>query len=290
MVGRRIADIVDRVDRTIGDPRVEDRQVKIKLTTGGQVTLQEGGGVQPKLIVGARLPLPSLERRSNLFLDVGGAATPSATELASPVVENVEKTGSAGLEYLSLTTWPVSFGVHLGMNYEAGPQGTIRPFVRWEKDLGPHRYYLTQEVFYKTKSGFGTRSYAHTDYVLGQEVGYFRFLSEAVWRLEGEGVNVTHGLLFRQPVGASAVLSYESGMLYNDARIDRGRYFLQMRYITKVWRPWIELELNPAAVYFWDGSSQDYSFTVKLNIIFEEFLRGGEIEAAPGANAPGAAP
>lgn len=269
--------MVDNIDRNIGEPRVEDRQVKVKLVTGVEALYREGGILKLKADVSGRLPLPSLERKAHLFFDLGGDVK-SRTEVTSPIPENLKEGYEARLQYLSMKRWPVTYGLKFGVNWKGGPQTTIRPFIRREWRWDPYRIYLEESVYYKTDERYGEKTYGHLDYIFGN-TGYLRLLTEATLKSNVNGLNMGHALLFRQALGSNAVISYELGMSYNTLTARKGKNYAQIRWITKIWRPWLELEIRPKAIYYWKKKHRDeYNILLGINVIFEEFLRNGNNE------------
>jgi hypothetical protein len=276
-LGRTIADTVDRVDAVFGEPRVEDRQRKVRVELGLGVKAKEGGEYRVRTKFKSRIPLPALERKANVFLDIGGGSRSRADSL-DPDLEEYDRKALTSLGFLSLKKWPLSYGVRLRTRWDDGPQVEIKPFLRWEDQKDPWRFYLNQEVYYKTDDKFGTVTSGHVDYILNP-VAFFRFFSEGEIIFERSGVYMEHAVHLRQSLKTYGALSYEVGMSYNTANIEKeGETYAQIRLRKRVWRPWLELDLKPRMVVHWKDEKADFSVFGGFTVVFEEFLPRKKLE------------
>ena len=277
LLGRTIADTVDRIDAVFGEPRVEDRQRKVRIELGLGVKAKEGGEYRVRTKFKARIPLPALERKANVFLDFGGGSRSRADSL-DPALEEYDRKYLTSLEFLSLKKWPLSYGVRLRTRWDDGPQAGIKPFLRWEDQKDPWRFYINQEVYYKTDDKFGEITSGHVDYILNQ-VAFFRLFSSGEIIFEDSGVYMDHALLLRQSLKTYGALSYEVGMSYNTSDIGKDRKtYAQVRLRKRVWRPWLELDLKPRVSVEWDDKEADFSLFCGFTVIFEEFLPRKKLE------------
>jgi hypothetical protein len=292
---RGMVDVVNRVDRIFGEPRVEDRERKVKIVAGPRLVFKEAGVTEVRGRVSGRIPLPSLERRTNIFLEVGGRVD---SQVESGVLNTQEREEQlvTRVEVLKRSELPVDLGLGAGVRWRSGPQGVVRPFIRWEHRSDQLRYYLSQEVIYRTDEGFAETTYVHLDQILDQ-VSFLRYFSDATVENEVAGVTMGHGTMYRRPWAENGAISYEVGVEYNTAHTERGRTYLQVHLVQKVLRPWLEFEIRPRVAYPWQGGGGSYSLFVGANVIFERYLEptgGGArppdpgVAGGPARGAPGA--
>jgi hypothetical protein len=272
-VSQTFANMADNIDLLFGAPRLEDKQRKVKVLVSSRTNFREDGAVWNRTRVSARLPLPSLERKANFFLNLGGDTSSLSDSAVPSSITDPFRNYDASLEYLSLKRANLSPGLSLSLGWRDGnPATVIKPLIRWELDRVPWRFYATEEVWWSSEEKWGERTYGQVDYIVNEH-GYVRLLSEAVKRQDVDGFDLQHALLFRQPLWENAALSWEIGTLYNPLFMDLGRNYAQINAITKVWRPWLEFEVRPRMVMWWDQNGRvDYSIRFGVNVIFEEFL------------------
>jgi hypothetical protein len=271
-LSRTIADAVDRVDGILGDPRVEDRQRKVRAVIGGQCSLAEGKRPAIQATFGGRFPFPALERRAHLFLDVGGDVQ-TTPDLAAGQVGQRTSNYQALLQYLSISTWPVAYGVKLQTFWKAGPQTSIRPFLRWEGRLDSIRLYASQEVFYRSDRAFGETTGFAVDYLLSENT-HLRLQNGAQAETAGPpDVRLQHAVVLARALGEYGALSEEIGVRYGTGADTAGAYYAQLRWVDRVWRPWLEYVVSPGATLAWGTHHPEFGANVGLRVIFEDFLR-----------------
>ena len=269
-VSRSISDFVDRADHLFGEPRIEDRLRTVKVATGPAMDFASGGHRTFNQSLSARIPLPSLERKANLFLDVGSDVEAETEKEAIPT-SDFRKSYQAGLSYLSFAR-VLSPGITLRGRWEDGPQGTLTPFVRWEKKADPFRIFLSQNVSYDSLDKLGEDSTVYMDYVVGDQA-FVRLLTDASARQDVAGLDMKHALIFRQLLSADAALSHELGLLYNTTSGTDGDIYAQIQWIFRAGKPWIEWELTPRIQAPQDRHLPlEYDFTISVRVIFEEFM------------------
>jgi hypothetical protein len=272
-LSRTIADTVDRVDKILGDPRVEDRQRKVRVATGVQCSLTEGKSPAFQATFGGRFPLPALERMAHLFLDLGGdvqstAANPVALQGGQPSTNY-----QALLEYLSLSKWPVAYGFKLQTFWQGGPQTNIGPFFRWEGHLDSIRLYASQEFFYRSDRAFGETTGFAADRLL-TETMHLRFQNSAGAETVGSsGVDLQHAGVLLRSFGEYGALSQEIGVRYTTGPETNGQYYARVKWVDRVWRPWLEYQVNPGVALDWGSRDPEFAASLGLRVIFEDFLR-----------------
>ncbi len=277
VVSRGIADMVDRIDRIMGEPRIEDRERIVRVRLGGRVTVEEGGNQDVSILATGRIPLPALERKANVFLDLGGSAD-SASDFGDLDLSDQKTSYRAGLSFIRLLPDEFVVGASTGLFWHSGIQTFIRPFLRYEDRRDPWRFFAEQGLFYDTDKGFGEKTIAHVDYIINPSL-FFRVRSSAELFQEAPGLEIDHTLILRQRFIADSVLSYEIGADYNtgppdDEDVDQDESFVQVRWRGRVWHPWLEYELKPRVTFPWDpGQDVELSCLFGLNILFEDYLR-----------------
>jgi hypothetical protein len=283
-VSRGLADVVDGMDRAFGEPRVEDRERIARLKLGVQTALRENQSPAYSVPVSLRVPLPALERRANIYLQLDSVADTSSgiNEAASSLDRN--KTLSATL--LTRVRERVENGVRLDLTWHDGPQTGFRPFLRWEWRPGRLRLAVEQQVYYLTDKGFGAKTQLELDRLLGT-ASFVRWRSIVEGNEETPGTDFQHVLIFRRPylpwdVALSAEVGVSSNSFNGDpqtrapgAENDPDQGFAQLRVIGTVFRPWIEYEITPALFRPWRHRDDfEYGVTFTLRIVAEHALRG----------------
>ncbi len=277
IITRRIADMVDRTDRFLGEPRVEDRERKVELALGTGLTLHEEGGEDLHLNTSARIPLPALERKANVFLELGGK-TKSLDDERGGEFSDTERSYEASASILARYLQPFSFGVGAGVLWDNGPEGFIRPFLRYESRRDPWRSFVEQQVYFKTNDLFGEKTSGHVDYILTSS-SFLRFSSSAEVYQELTGVDLGHTAMHRRLFTTNSALSLELQARYNTADLDAGETHFVIRWQGRVWRDWLEYEIRPRATFPWeDLGDVKYSLLFRLTVLFEDYLRPPEVE------------
>ena len=216
-ISRGIADVVDATDRAFGEPRVEDReeivQVKVDLKPSYWKEDEFGFNVP----VRARIPLPILQRRANVFIEFGSVT--DATERLSDAYNTLDENKSFAAGILSSLNEKIDAGTKLDLYWKNGAQTGIRPFVRFEVKPDPWRYYAEQEVYYRTDDRFGGKTAFQVDRLLSRS-SFVRFATSAEYHETMDGMNYGDAFIYRQPICWNAVLSAELGTTFNPHRGD----------------------------------------------------------------------
>lgn len=271
LFSRQIADLVDRVDQRFGEPRIEDRERKVKLAVGPRAVITEGGGQDLNLRAGARFPLPALERRANIFLDIGGDLE-SMGDFGTVDFSGAETNYSAAASIIARRLRPFSFGTVASAFWGDGVQWFIRPFMRFERRRDPWRCFFEQRVFYHTEKRVGERSGGYVDRILTTS-SYLRFAASAEAHQELQGFDLAEALMYRRSFIHDSGLSFEAGSEFPTADTAAGESYLQVRWRGRVWRDWLEYEIRPRVGFPWDRGEKVYSVLLELKIIFEDYLR-----------------
>jgi hypothetical protein len=286
-----IGELVGRIDDIFGEQYVSDRQRKVELRAGGEATLNNDGvGTDKGVNLGLRLPLPSLERRLNVFLDIGQDVTELGSASAPDSTER-QKTASLAASLLGRLGENAEAGVKLSLQWDKASFASVYPFVRFEWLQPPMRYFLEQRLIWDTDNQWSTRTEFDVDRTLGG--GYFlRWRNRADIDFGAAGAQVANGLLLRKSVLARSGLSYEVWAAYNTGPNDPATFdddtiaYAQVRWTGRIWRNWLEYELRPVyTVPFESGRSPFFSFYVSLTVIWDSYL-GGETPPAAAVPAP----
>lgn len=290
-ISRGLADIVDAADRAFGEARVEDRERIVQAKIGPQVVVRTNEGTELAFPISTRIPLPALERKTNIFLQFDSSAnkTDSFDRIISAIGDN--KAFSAALVTKVLDV--ADTGIRLDLYWNDGPQTGLRPFLRWESRPDPLRLYFEQQAYYKTDSGWGGKTIVQINRILTKE-SFLRFGTTSEYNEELKGVDQEHRLVFRRPFFWNSYLSAELGADYNthlgpprrDDTInpslsleeqDGDAYYARLRTTGKLWFSWIEWEVLPGVYYVWHHEKPwEYGVTFTLRFIYEAYLSGGQ--------------
>jgi hypothetical protein len=284
---RGLADVIDVADRAFGEPRVEDREQIVQAKIGLSVEDRENEGAKLTVPITLRVPLPALERRANIYLRLDTVADPGA-KAAADAAAPTDQSRTVTATVLSRFTKSLEGGVRLDVIWDDGPQTGLAPFVRWEWRSDPNRVYFEQQVYWRTNQGAGLKTILQYDRVLSP-ADYLRFRSSMESNHHDPGRAYEHAVLYRRLVPErDLVLSAELGVKYSTydgdpetktpgAAEDPDEGYLQLRTTGKVWRPWIEYELTPAAHLPWRHSDKmEFGVTFTLRMVYESFLHGPE--------------
>lgn len=269
-----------RVDRLFGETYVEDRDRKTQVRAGGETTINDDGrSTSTALTFALRVPLPALERRFNIFLEVGedinelGAAS-------DPDFVAARKRFALSAALLARRRKEVEAGLKLNVFWDDGSFASIYPFVRFERLRPPLRYFLEQRVVWDSENAWRSRTDVDVDRALG--AGMFARLRNRVDYVLGDpGMQAAHGLILRQLAFAKNGFSYELWLEYNSAGDDPTTLdddtlaYAQVRWRGRIWRSWVEYELRPA--YTWVlGSDRKafFTFFVSLTVLWDSFIGG----------------
>ena len=243
-------ELFEKIDRLFGETYVEDRDRKIQVRAGAQSTFNDDGeSIDTALTLALRVPLPAMERRLNLFLEVGE----DINELGAASKPNFDEARSklsiaAGL--LARPLEEVETGLKLLVLWDEGSFASIYPFLRFERKRPPQRYFFEQRMIWESEGFWRSRTDLDVDRTLG--AGIFLRLRNRADHVFGEtGLKVAHGLILRQKLFATGGLSSELWLEYNSAGDDPATMtddtiaYAQLRWRARVWRNWLEYELRP---------------------------------------------
>jgi hypothetical protein len=285
LVGQKFADVVDATDKIFGEPRVEDREQIARAKVGVKAKSRERQDTDWTIPSNFRIPLPSLGRQSNVFVDFTSDADASNLSQISPAAE---QSGSAlSATVLKRVTDTLDFGATLGIH--GGPDVGPELFLRYERRRDPWLLFGEERGYWRTDNGWGGRTILNLDYKLPSNNSFVRFANKAEYYQELHEVDFKSGLLYRRRVPGEVALSAETGIEYNpytgdpgkdidtDPEHDDDNAYARVRMIGRLWRPWIEWEVMPGYYYYWEHDQPGtWGIDVRLSVIFEAFLSGPE--------------
>lgn len=295
-ITRGITDVVDGVDGAFGEPIVTDRERIVQAKIGVAVSERENDGTTVTVPVSLRAPLPALQRRANIFLEVGSIADSLKTTRDAFAALDDNKSITAAV--ITQIADNVHAGVKLYFFWNEGPQVGLRPFLRWQWQRAPYRIVLDQQVYERTSEGVGEKTILQLNRVLAG-TSFVRFLSSIEVNNYDEGVAYDEALIYRRLFPRhELVLSAQLGARFNsypgdpttktpgaihDA--DEGYFLLQAT--GKVYRAWLEYELTPAVHAPWNhGDKLEFAITFELRFVYESFLGGPEGGSTPATPSP----
>jgi hypothetical protein len=296
-----MAEVVDGVDRAFGEARVDDRERIVRARIGGSLELRENNDASPTVPVSLRVPLPALERRSNIFLQF--ESTADASEDLEQARTSFDEGKSFSATILTRRTPRLETGARLELYWKDGPQTGLRPFLRLERDLDPIRLFFEQQLYYRTDDRGGAKGIFGVDRIFGDS-SFVRFTTSVDGNHGTSGTSFEHVLGYRRrlpfPNGA---LAAEIGTSYNTyhgdpeshdpgSENDPDEAYTRLHLIGRVIRPWVEFELIPAVHFPWHhGDKMEFGVTFILRAVFERNLPGPAEPGEPGGQPePAASP
>ena len=279
-LGQTFASVIDAADQAFGEPRIEDQQEIVRAKVGLRAEYINGEGTSYNIPTNFRIPLPSLTRKANLFIDV-------TSDSDTNDISNVSADGSASLAMLKKLTKDVdvilAFDVYGG--FDVGPKVKFR----FEHDWKPWKLFAEQQVFVRTDDGWGGRTTVNFDLALPDGASFFRFTNRADYYEELDGVNFSDALMYRRKFYFDTALSVELGVQYNaysgdpekkntytppDTGVDDDNAYFKFRVVGKGWQEWIEWEVVPSYYYKWEQDDPwRWGVDLRLSVMYQAFLR-----------------
>ena len=280
-LGQKFASVIDAADKAFGEARVEDQQEIVRAKIGVKAEYIEGEGTDWKIPSNFRIPLPALERKANIFIDITSDSDPND-------ISNVNADSSASLAMLKKLTEDIdvilTFDVYGG--FDVGPKVKFR----YEHNWNPWNLFAEQQVFWRTDDGWGGRTTANFDYALRDGAAFFRFTNKADYYEELHDVNYSSALMYRRKFYYDTALSVELGAQYNPYSgdpekkntytpetapgVDDDNAYAKVRVVGKGWKEWIEWEVVPGYFYKWEQADPwRWGVEVRLSVKYEAFLR-----------------
>lgn len=285
-VCRGLGDVVDGMDRAFGEARVEDRERITRLKLGTSLRLRENQSPVYSIPLALRVPLPALERRANIFLQLDSVS--EATGGFDEAATNPDRDRTLSATVLSRITDRVNTGARLVLTWDGGPHTGFRPFLRWERRPPGLRLAAEQQIYYLTDKGFGARTLLEFDRILS-DVSFVRLRTVVEGNRETPDMAVEQAVIYRRPYDPWGVgLSAEVGVTFNPydgdpgtrargAENDPDQLFAQLRVIGTIFRPWIEYEIAPALYNPWRRRDTfEYGISFVVRIVAERALEGPE--------------
>jgi hypothetical protein len=280
-ISRKIADIVDATDKAFGESRIEDREEIVRAKIGIKATSRQRESTKWSVPINLRVPLPALERRWNIFLDI--TADPDTGNLGDIDAATRERDTTVSATLLSRLTDNFDLGTTLAVRAwnDVGPEIFVRYDRRWE----PWILFGEQRGYWRTDDGWGGRTQLNLDYRLPGEA-FVRFANQADYFQELQDVDLKSGFFYRRPFFLETMLSAETGIEYNpyhgdptkdnvtDSESDDDQAYARVRMVGKIWRPWFEWQVMPGYYYQWEHEKPwGWGIELRLSIIYEAYLR-----------------
>lgn len=268
------------VDRIFGEQYLEDRERKIQVRAGGETTFNdEGTSIDTAVRLGLRVPLPSLERRLNLYLEIGEDIS-KLGDASRPNFDEGDRRLSIGASLLGRYRDNVEAGFKVNLLTDDRSFLSAYPFVRYELLRKPLRYYFEQRLIWESDGSWRTRTDCDVDRTLNPNF-FLRFRNRVDYVFGDHGAQAEHGLILRQSVFHRSGLSYELWLEYYTAGNDPETFdddtiaYAQVRWRGRVWRDWLEYELRPVYTMPLErGRDHFFSFLVSLTVIWDSYLGG----------------
>jgi hypothetical protein len=285
MLSKKFANVVDATDKVFGEARVEDREQLVRAKVGVKAEVREHQDTDWSVPANFRIPLPALERKANIFIDVTGS--PDSSNLSDPSAAVDEKDGSISATALKKLSDTFDLGATLGVH--GGPDIGPELFLRYEKRWDPWMLFGEQRGYWRTDNGWGGRTILNLDYRLPDQQSFIRFANKADYYEELHDADLKSGLLYRRSLPGEISLSAETGVEYNSYKgdpeedndtnpeDDDDNAYARVRLIGKFLRPWVEWEVMPGYYYFWEHEDQwGWGIDLRVSLIYESFLGGAE--------------
>jgi hypothetical protein len=283
-ISRGIAGVVDRVDRAFGEPRIEDRDRIVRAKIGGSLEVRQNNADSWTIPISLRLPLPALERRSNIFLQFESTADASGD--FEEVKSSFDEGKAVSATILTRRSPRLETGARLELFWDDGPQTGVRPFLRVEQRLDPIRLSYEQQVYYLTDVQTGARGIFEADRLL-EEQSFVRFTTSMDGNHGTPGVSLEHSLGYLRPLPfVKAAFAAEVGVKYNTfdgdpethdsgSENDPDEGYARLRATGRVLRPWIEYEVIPVVHFPWHHEDKvEPGITFILRAVFQRNLPG----------------
>jgi hypothetical protein len=282
--GQKYVDVVDATDKAFGESRVEDREQIARAKVGVKAKVKENEDTDWSVPANFRVPLPAMERRFNIFLDLtADADTGNLSDVNAATSESDASISATVLRKLSDT---FDFGATLGVH--GGPDIGPELFVRYEQKWLPWALFGEQRGYWRTDNGWGGRTILNLDYRLADNTSFIRWGNKAEYYEELHNADLKTGLIYRRLLGDLA-LSAETGVDYNKydgdpeedefttMEDDDDQAYIRLRAISRVWRDWIEVELLPGYYYRWEHEDTGvWGIDVRVSILYESYLSGAK--------------
>lgn len=279
--GQKYVDVVDATDKAFGESRVEDREQIARAKVGIKAKVKENEDTEWSVPANFRVPLPAIERKFNIFLDLtADADTGNLSDVNAATSESDASISATVLKKLSDT---FDLGATLGVH--GGPDIGPEVFVRYDKKWLPWAFFGEQRGYWRTDNGWGGRTIANLDYVLADNTSFVRWGNKAEYYEELHNADLKTGLIYRRLLPGNLAVSAETGVDYNPYDGDPGKdeftsmeddddqAYVRARFVGRVWRNWIEFELLPGYYYRWENQDTSvWGIDARLSIMYESLL------------------
>lgn len=261
-VNSQLEHLVREVDDFFGDPRLDEEYRDVRLSWQSAAEFASSEGVDGRIRISGRYPLPVLERRLSLFFgrdrefeDVGEVDFDVETE---------DPSYDSGLVLSSDPKKPFSAGGSLGTSWQDGVIVRMNPYVRYRNWHSRRLDRITQYLLYDSDLGFGSTTRVESDYLLKSNL-FIRVKAEASFGLNIDGTDLVSGIYLRyKPMPSYGTgLEWETHANTHLGVVEVNQ--LALRYRRSVFRPWLEVELAPL-LYF--RNRADYKAEPAFQIAF----------------------
>jgi len=302
-LGRKFASLIDATDKAFGDERVEDQEQIVRAKIGLKGSYIRTEGTHWSIPSNFRIPLPALQRKANVFLDL--STDSESGSLTSYNLMTSDQNTSLSAAILKKITENINailtFDVYGG--WDIGPKVKLRYEHAWD----PWNLFAEQQFFWRTKDHWGGKTSITVDYALPDGASYLRWVNRTNYYQALHRVGLESAFMYRRHFYFDTALSLEMGVNYNpyngdpekkhvlapgtastagpngtDAGIDPGpdpgtdddNVYAKVRVIGKGWREWIEWEIVPGYYYKWEQpDAWRWGVEFRLSVLYEAYLR-----------------
>lgn len=285
-VGKRAGKIADAVHRTLSNRIInsaswldsffanerslaEENRSNIRLRYN--LFLEESSDLSSQPGMGARLVLPTLEKKAHIILsadpDEPLYKTKTFTEDTDnpQVVMDTPKTTisdkrrfTTALQYFLESTEEQSISIRTGLRFSnLTPAVFAAPRYRLLIPLNSWNFRFTQEVMYRTDTKW--QETTRFDFERPLDPYFFRATTEGAWFEDTQGYFYSLKFSLFHPLGPKNALTYEWVNSFETAPTGKlTDIALRARYRQSIWRDWIFFEIAPQCRF---PSDRDQQFT-----------------------------
>lgn len=266
-----VDDTAHWIDNFFGIARADDEANGSRVRVRTALEFAEGGALDLTMRVRAKLVLPRLNHRLRLIVgtDEDDAVTHDLNAVNSlhQIIEDADRTQYAtALSLVIAESRKWNSYVSTGLRYHSRPSPYVRVKTRREFDFEPALLRLSQRFTRYEDIGFESRSTIDLERLAG-ELNFLRASSEAVWREDRQGLELTQaGEVARQfdSHRAASLRVSMTSLTSPSAVVDR--YDVSLRFRRRLREQWCFAEIVPRATF---PNDRDFRFTPSIVLALE---------------------